>query len=1085
MGVVKYTGPVASFHCPTNAEIRSLKVHFSPKQLGEGTPSPENVREIEGWDEITVQHHDDIYGVPSEYQRVEYIRIKTNSYFDSGYVPTIAPKIITKIEIMTSTDADLFGFANNIAPSFIVNPTNYGTFWYERWGSTNYTIIIKQIFKPTICEFGQNQIIDDTLLKTFPNTEWSTNTQTIRIGGARNTHSDMKLYYCDIYDGTNLVCRFVPCRRKVDDTLGLYDSVNDVFLTNQGSGALECGPDVGETVEYEFGVLGKNKFDKSQSVDGRIMKSNGSNYTAESGYYISPFIPVTVGVSYTKNSPTVDAYHRFATYSSDNVDSFVRVLDTSNTITIESGENYIRFCGKITELDTAQLELGSTTTSYEPYDPNKTVYGGWIDLISGEVCEEYIAKDMGQINWNKSSSGNKFYITGLSPNYPWQSDLTMYCSIYKFDGTNVGHNWYGDNYTIRYFYLPSGNVREIYIHDERYDNVQDFKTAMEGINLVYKLNTPNTYHLAPTQLQTFLGQNNVWSNADYVEVEYDLYETQEILNRKAFIMANQPHLVAPEASQLQSFTTDLAAPLKECKVYFKPKQDFNGYDKPWPAGGGKNLFNWNVEESVSTTGSDASTARTFILNTYVIGMAANNYYRSNYENWVLNPSISNGTISFSSGTAGGYGIAFPLKLPAEQIYYLSGTGNGYVSATYYDENGNMISYQNNRLNNTISIPANAIITLIGFYASTPNTSFIFSNIQLEAGSTATSYEPYENICPIEGWEGCDVTRAGLNIFDMNTFAKSSGNYSVQVTNGVAVGTATSFNQLFSKDGKYLIFNNFLENRVYIRVTAYNEGNNNSEHKNGLLVWVSYTTGTSDHYYFYNDDLTATTLEFSTSANKTINKIGVSYANGGANIWHITEFQITPVPNITAYYPYNAATIPITFPTEAGTIYGGYVDLVRGEVVATSQMITVDGSQTLYGPYTFYNGSTCTNRYIIITNLQGGYSSSYNTDASSHFSRELSTIWAHPDNSSWKYTYNNQQLHMVFENSIVGITEEMSSGERTEKIKNWLIENKPQFIYPLLAPIHYSITPEILKTLRGTNNIWSSANDKIEIKYWKH
>ena len=52
MGVVKYTGPVASFHCPTNAEIRSLKVHFSPKQEGSGDPSPENVREIMGWDGV-------------------------------------------------------------------------------------------------------------------------------------------------------------------------------------------------------------------------------------------------------------------------------------------------------------------------------------------------------------------------------------------------------------------------------------------------------------------------------------------------------------------------------------------------------------------------------------------------------------------------------------------------------------------------------------------------------------------------------------------------------------------------------------------------------------------------------------------------------------------------------------------------------------------------------------------------------------------------------------------------------------------------------------------------------------------------
>ena len=58
MGTVKYSGPVASFHCPTNAEIRSLKVHFSPKQEGSGDPSPENIRPIVGWDGVEVYRND-------------------------------------------------------------------------------------------------------------------------------------------------------------------------------------------------------------------------------------------------------------------------------------------------------------------------------------------------------------------------------------------------------------------------------------------------------------------------------------------------------------------------------------------------------------------------------------------------------------------------------------------------------------------------------------------------------------------------------------------------------------------------------------------------------------------------------------------------------------------------------------------------------------------------------------------------------------------------------------------------------------------------------------------------------------------
>lgn len=50
------TGSVASFWSPKPAAIKSLKVYFEPKQAGEGDPSPDNVRPIEGWSGIEVTH---------------------------------------------------------------------------------------------------------------------------------------------------------------------------------------------------------------------------------------------------------------------------------------------------------------------------------------------------------------------------------------------------------------------------------------------------------------------------------------------------------------------------------------------------------------------------------------------------------------------------------------------------------------------------------------------------------------------------------------------------------------------------------------------------------------------------------------------------------------------------------------------------------------------------------------------------------------------------------------------------------------------------------------------------------------------
>ena len=52
----KANGSIASFISPTVTPIESARVYFSPTQLGEGTPSPENVREIVGRTGVNFYH---------------------------------------------------------------------------------------------------------------------------------------------------------------------------------------------------------------------------------------------------------------------------------------------------------------------------------------------------------------------------------------------------------------------------------------------------------------------------------------------------------------------------------------------------------------------------------------------------------------------------------------------------------------------------------------------------------------------------------------------------------------------------------------------------------------------------------------------------------------------------------------------------------------------------------------------------------------------------------------------------------------------------------------------------------------------
>ena len=54
----------------------------------------------------------------------------------------------------------------------------------------------------------------------------------------------MTLYYWKIWDDNNLLRDFVPCYRKSDGVIGLYDRVEGKFYTNKGTGTFLKGNDI-------------------------------------------------------------------------------------------------------------------------------------------------------------------------------------------------------------------------------------------------------------------------------------------------------------------------------------------------------------------------------------------------------------------------------------------------------------------------------------------------------------------------------------------------------------------------------------------------------------------------------------------------------------------------------------------------------------------------------------------------------------------------------------------------------------------------------------------------------------------------
>ena len=61
-----------------------------------------------------------------------------------------------------------------------------------------------------------------------------------------STLKNFDLSYCKIYENWTLIRDFVPCYRKSDNVIWLYDLVNNQFYTNSWSWTFTKWPDVNQ-----------------------------------------------------------------------------------------------------------------------------------------------------------------------------------------------------------------------------------------------------------------------------------------------------------------------------------------------------------------------------------------------------------------------------------------------------------------------------------------------------------------------------------------------------------------------------------------------------------------------------------------------------------------------------------------------------------------------------------------------------------------------------------------------------------------------------------------------------------------------
>ena len=181
-------------------------------------------------------------------------------------------------------------------------------------------------------------------------------------------------------------------------------------------------------------------------------------------------------------------------------------LATETDATYEPYSNVCPISGR-TEVDTIVSPTTSATDG-QTYTTalGRTVYGGTLDVVSGELVVDRAIVDLGSLNWSAygaTASYDRYVTAGID-------------STVKEGTVGLSSHFQGSRtFAVGNIVIGSGGAKlSAFTPKGQYASASDFKTAMSGATFVYELATPQTYQLTPQQIDLLLGTNHLWSDGE-------------------------------------------------------------------------------------------------------------------------------------------------------------------------------------------------------------------------------------------------------------------------------------------------------------------------------------------------------------------------------------------------------------------------------------------------------------------------------------------------------------------------------------------------------------------------------------------
>lgn len=282
--------------------------------------------------------------------------------------------------------------------------------------------------------------------------------------------------------------------------------------------------------QTEIKRCGKNLFDKTRittqntttidyaRTNGGLLLKGGTTYTLSIGKSIS-------SMSIYGYGGEIEASNRLAYISSSSTLTFT--LTDTTLVFIRLYNN--NASGGISESDvnTIQIEVGSSATTYEPYAEvdttisfGQTVYGGTCDVVGGGTSSKWKIINLKDLNWTKASGTTRVFRSGRISDIEepvLQSDTPeAYCSCFKVDSYSEVINSHG----ICVIWSASTYHGQLWCDYDYNATLDEFKEVIKNQFFCYILATPTTINTPATSISLNKGNNALSTSGDNMELIY-------------------------------------------------------------------------------------------------------------------------------------------------------------------------------------------------------------------------------------------------------------------------------------------------------------------------------------------------------------------------------------------------------------------------------------------------------------------------------------------------------------------------------------------------------------------------------------